>query len=98
MEGTQREIKRAYRGGANDVVSFTAGLRRIVRAGSAEAGLTGIDIRIKGDPAQPGVAECEVNIHGDTAENAYEIAQIYEDNGWTCVSTGETDVRCTSPD
>jgi hypothetical protein len=97
MESAHKQGKRVYKAGAKDVVSATAALRRIVRAGHSEAGLAGIDIRIKGDHQQPGVVECVVDIHGDTQEDAEDIAERYEDEGWTCQSSGPTDVRCTSP-
>ena len=98
MESAQKRSKPAYTGGARDVEAATAGLRRIVRAGRLEAGLAGIDIHIKGDPQKPGVAECVVDIHGDTQENAETIAEHYVNQGWSCQSSGPTDVRCTSPD
>ena len=98
MEFAQHKRKRAYQGGARDVASATAALRRIVRAGHAKAGLAGIDIHIKGDPQKPGVAECVVDIHGDSQADAEAIAERYVDDGWTCQSSGPTDVTCTSPD
>jgi hypothetical protein len=97
MESAQHKRKRGYQGGTRDVASATAALRRIVRAGHAEAGLAGIDIHIKGDPQKPGVAECVVDIHGDSQADAEHIASRFEDDGWTCQSSGERDVRCTSP-
>jgi hypothetical protein len=98
MEAAQKKRKRTYNGGARDVVSATGALRRIVRAGRLEAGLTGIDIHIEGNPEEPGVAYCYVDIHGDSQADAEKIAERYEDDGWTCQSTGPTDVRCESPD
>ena len=91
------ENKRGYDGGIRDVAYATAALRRIVRAGHAEAGLAGINIQIQGDPERPGFAECSVQIHGDTQEDAEHIATRFENDGWTCQSSGPTDVTCTSP-
>lgn len=82
------------KGGAREVVSATNALLKIVRA---EHGLKGIDVHIKSGQ-KPGFAECTVDIHGDTKENAEDLAKPYEEKGWTCQSSGETDVRCTSPD
>jgi hypothetical protein len=96
MEYAQTGEKR-YEGGARDVASATAALRRIVRAGHREAGLEGIDIHIKRDPDEPGVAECVVEIHGDSKEDAENLAQRYVDDGWSCQSSGAKDVTCTSP-
>jgi hypothetical protein len=98
MESTKQKGQRTYKGGARDVASASAALRRIVRAGHAEAGLAGIDIHVKGDPQEPGVAYCVVDIHGDTQADAEQIAAQFEDDGWTCQSSGPTDVRCESPD
>ena len=38
-----------------------------------------------------------VDIHGDSQADAEAIAERYVDDGWTCQSSGPTDVTCTSP-
>lgn len=59
---------------------------------------TGVKDYEQGTEQGTGVIECKITISGDTADDAFELAQPYDDAGWTCTSSGETEVTCVSPE